>query len=697
LSRLGTLLPAALLALAGPWSAARAEVAEPEPDQVPEEVVIRAGRERPEGPAAGAAELVEVAGEARRLATVAEILSRAVGVQVRRLGGLGSFGLASIRGSSPSQVPVYLDGVLLNAGGMSAVDLGELSLDLLESIVVHRGQTPVRLPVAGLGGAIELRTRALGGALAEAGLSVGSWSTIRLFGLASGARGPLRALALGSLTSSRGDFAYLNRNGTLFETGDDRVQRRENNAHRGGAALVKLDAQAGAWRLSLFESLHGRRQGLPGIDSLPTREASLATVRNVLGLRGVRPLGEAALLGLSFGHLLHETAFDDTRPPHGEIGLGLQRTRTATQAVDAGLDAAWSPGPEHALSARLDLRWERLEARELLSGAAFSPKRRLRGQLGLEHEWRPLSRLCLVPAGRLGLRHAAWRGGELAPGLGQARPRAATDLDWQVGLGARWDVGAGVWLRANLGRYVRVPDLVELFGDQGSLVGNPELEPERGLTADLGAGYVFSGSGVLGLARLEFNLFGTWSEGLISLVQNSQSSVRPENLDGADILGLEAILRLEVWEHLSLAGNYTYLFARGRSEAPYLDGKRLPGRPAHEAHLRVEGRLARPGFGVGAWLSLDYAGQNHLDAANLKEDALARLLLGAGLRLERPREGLSLTLEVHNLLDCITLRDGQGRLRPLRDFESFPLPGRTVMATLHWRGAWEETHGDRER
>ncbi|MCK7491335.1 MAG: hypothetical protein MZW92_06175, partial [Comamonadaceae bacterium] len=100
------------------------------------------GRARParaasEAPAVGCAEVVEVAGEARAWPRWRRCCPRAVGVQVRRLGGLGSFGLASIRGSSAAQVPIYLDGLLLNAGGLSAVDLGELSLDteLLKKVV----------------------------------------------------------------------------------------------------------------------------------------------------------------------------------------------------------------------------------------------------------------------------------------------------------------------------------------------------------------------------------------------------------------------------------------------------------------------------------------------------------------------------------------------------------------------------------
>jgi hypothetical protein len=31
------------------------------------------------------------------------------------------------------------------------------------------------------------------------------------------------------------------------------------------------------------------------------------------------------------------------------------------------------------------------------------------------------------------------------------------------------------------------------------------------------------------------------------------------------------------------------------------------------------------------------------------------------------------------------VKDEEGRLRPVRDFEAFPLPGRTILATINWR------------
>ena len=45
-------------------------------------------------------------------------------------------------------------------------------------------------------------------------------------------------------------------------------------------------------------------------------------------------------------------------------------------------------------------------------------------------------------------------------------------------LGARLGLGRGLEVRANWARANRAPGFVELFGDQGSVTGNPALRPE---------------------------------------------------------------------------------------------------------------------------------------------------------------------------------------------------------------------------
>ena len=648
------------------------------------ETEVRGYELRPTDESTTFGETIDVSEKTRGSSSVGEVLSEASGVQVRRAGGPGSPAATSIRGSTSSQVPIYLDGVRLNAGGFPTVDLSILSLDTLSEIQVYRGGAPLGVGGAGIGGAVSMHTRLAERPLSEIAVGYGSWNTARLTALRMDRIDELGFLGVLSVEGSEGDFRYLNRNGTLHNTDDDRIRRRSNNQSLGYGNLLKLDGPlGGCWRWIAANDLHQRRRGVPGIDSLPTSRARMSTFRDAASLRLEGPLDDDLRLEVETSYLLIREDFDDT---YNEIGIGYQRTISRADTVESSalLEADLAEG--HITSLRAEGNFESFGYRELVAGESPDPARRLRTSLGLQHRWLPWEQLSLVPALRVELHRSKFGGGELAGDISRATASDSTDVFFSPSFGARWEAVEGLFFRANVGRYLRTPDLSELYGDRGSVIGNPELEPEVGINADAGASWIHSGTNEgLTLLRLDVAWFGSWAEDLITYVQNSQNTIRPENVDAARILGVETGLHLLAADLVSLQGNYTYLDAINLSDKPYHDGKRLPGRPQHEAYARLElGRTAQR-WGGAVWFDADWAGKVYLDQANLKEDAMGRMLLGLGYRIERPREGLTLTLEVENLLDTITLQDADGNDRPVRDYDGFPLPGRTVMATLHWK------------
>src|SRR4051812_35806438 len=117
---LGTFLCSGLFALSLP---ARAD-APPDPSFA---TVVRAepeGRPRTDDPAP--MRRVRPAELERFTLSIADVLRGEVGVQIRS-GGLAQASAALLRGSSPQQIAVFLDGIPLNRGGLAAVDLSQLA------------------------------------------------------------------------------------------------------------------------------------------------------------------------------------------------------------------------------------------------------------------------------------------------------------------------------------------------------------------------------------------------------------------------------------------------------------------------------------------------------------------------------------------------------------------------------------------
>jgi iron complex outermembrane receptor protein len=645
------------------------------------ETVVTSYHIRPTDQVTGFAETIDVSDEVKATRSVSEILSDSVGVQVRATGGLGSYGAASIRGSTAGQVPIFLDGVLLNVGGLSSVNLGQLSLDVIETIEIYRGNVPVALGTAGIGGAIALKTRSFTEPVSEVAAGYGSWNTWRLFALHGNLIGPVSALVILSAQGSEGDFRYFNHNGTLRDPSDDKIQTRENNQHKAYGGLVKVGARIRTWEWTLLNDLFVKKQNIAGMGNTPARDANLSLLRDTLNLRFSGPVSPHVKLRLDANYLTLQQDYQDVQ---AEISMIAERTKSSTNVVGGSAVMETEFTPKHRSCFRVASHYEQFRLLELVRDNQ-SKSHRVRTELALEHNWSPVENLAIVPAFRMEFLNSRFEPLPDREVAGDDAQQTAFNFLWSPTLGVRYEVIPGLILRANGGRYARPPSLVELFSSHGAIQSNPDLNPEIGINADAGITYILPGKGPLDFLRIDAAWFGSWVDDLIVYVQTSQNTVRPQNLDSAEIHGLESDLSISMWKIVALKANYTYLHGINKSDKPYHNGKRIPGRPVHQAYGKIQVGHIFSRVGAQVWFDVNYTDTIYLHPANLTEDIPSLTMLGLGGRIELVRERLTLTLEARNLLDTLTVVDSDGLKNMVRNFDGFPLPGRTILATIHWK------------
>ena len=200
-----------------------------------------------------------------KVQSVADVLSESVGVQVRRFGGLGAFSTVSIRGSTPNQVEVYLDNVLLNTANAGLVDLGSIPLDNVDHIEIYRGFAPLQLGAGSIGGAINLVTRPVAGATTNsASLSYGSFDTRKVTLYRSQGFEKIGYVVLFNYMESLGNFQFFDDNGTPLNSLDDEIATRQNNGFRAFNGNVKGEAFLGGWQFTLSNDIYTKNQGVPG-------------------------------------------------------------------------------------------------------------------------------------------------------------------------------------------------------------------------------------------------------------------------------------------------------------------------------------------------------------------------------------------------------------------------------------------------
>ncbi len=610
----------------------------------------------------GAVTSLDLRASGRTAEGLGELVDRAPGVHVRRLGdGLGAQSL-TLRGAPGGHVTVALDGVVLNDGASDGVDLSLVAPALVERADVHRGGVPVGLGVSGLGGAVALYTRSLpprASAWVTAGM--GSFGARRVAALVAGRAGPWRSLLAVGWRSTDGDYSYYDDGGTPLNLGAFRP-RRNNDAEALDLLWRACRGETPSRRQCLTVLAGWRERGVAGVVPFQS-DGPFARQRRVL-VRLDQPWRLGPVSGGAFVSLV---AREDRFVNDGPVPLGYGGDdRTATRLAEIGTRLA-TRGPRAGIEAFVRARAEDFAP----TGPSTS---------------RAASRQSVYGAveahlTRASLRAEATLSAEALRDQQDALAGVRTLLSPRAGL--RWRPIPALLLRTTVGYYQRAPSLSDLYGDRGSLQGDPNLRPERALNADLGA-VVTLHRRTLRL-RAETSLWARRVDDLIVLQQTSRGTLRPFNLDGASILGAELELRASLGSTLSGRVSYGLTDARARSREAGLDGLRVPLVPAYDlaASLGMTFGPAR------LEADLSWVSSSVLDRSN-RAEVPGRTLVGASLTLAVPRApGLSLRVAATNLLDLRTVSRTQSLgattlTRPvaIQDVFGFPLPGRAVFVSL---------------
>lgn len=643
----------ALLALALPALPARAHAED-------EEVLVR-GHGGAQGGFVSRARLED---SPREITDAASLVEPLPGVHVRRLGADDSFATMSIRGSTSTQVMVYLAGVPLTGGADPTLDLATLPLWPGTEARVYRSFAPASLGRASLGGTLVLlppnprRPPAT-----DVWAGVGSFGQRRVrIGDVRGDPDEVRVSTGLSASRSDDDFSYFD---PLSRT--DRVRENAGHAAANGLVSVALPVRFGERRgaLTMTALAQGRKQELPGTITNATPFQSVRSSRLVSALELTVPAAEGTI-GLRGWGRREGIALRDSLE-------STQRTQGPAETDDAILAAGGSAGYKlQAIEVRVDGSAERYAPGTWIGGSRPPGARRTNAGVAMDASTR--AGLFTFAASARG---DAWiDAAEDGTSTTEARPTGHAGAELALG---------HVAIATHAGYLARPPSFVERFGNAGGFIGEPDLRPESAATVDLGATYRTK-EGLFSI-ELEGAVFGTWAEDLIVFVPvGAYGRGKAENIGRARLLGLEEALRARLGEvslrvshtALSTANGSECLVVRGACERPP-----LPGRPEHDlvADLAWEHGILRLRYGIDVMSGM---------RADPRGTVIVppRVLHGASARVTVAR-GLTVTFDVRNFFDLRTAEYegvaglGGGR-RPIGDLFDFPIPGRRFLVTARY-------------
>lgn len=563
-----------------------------------------------------------------------DVLRTQPGVAVTESGGFGAPATASIRGATAADTPIYLAGVRLNDDVGGTADLSLVPLWLIERIEIYRGNAPLEADRFGPGGAIFFEPRRPSKPFGGAGVYGGAWGA----GKAWAYQG-LRAEGVSALVGVSADHAtnrypFLNDHGTLFDPSSATPDRRQN------ADETTLDA----WGLARVELGRGatvdvlangitREQGVPSLSLLPTRRAR-STSHRALGSVIVRvPLGEGdrVVLESRTSVLMAGTSYDD---PLLELALYTKRLTVTGTRVEEAAGASIEIGDRLRLRPLVSVAHEALDREP--DTIPLGRAHREFGRLAVGGEARAASFLNV---------HALASGECHHTG---ARASATCDVlepTGRIGL----ELGEGrLRVLTNVGRYVRVPTLGEVYGVASTVHGNANLLPESGYTTDAGLRLQSKRHGYFDGAFVDAFGFARWASGLIAYARAGQGFVVPYNVGHARVVGAEILASVAFFKILRAEVAATFLDPRDTSATRTTVNDVLPYRSRLIGAPRVRADWKRPSrdgvSGLGGELRAVYQSSRYADAAGLgvideqlSVDAEAYVALFDGLLTARVR------------------------------------------------------------
>lgn len=520
---------------------------------------------------------------ARGLRFVQDALREVPGAVTVQAGSYGGVSSLFLRGGESDYVKVLIDGVPVNQSG-GAYNWGNLTTDNVERIEILRGPASVVYGSDAVTGVVQVFTRGgSAGFAVEGGAEAGSFGTLSGNAAVRGGSQRVNYSADVSRISTDGIYPFNNDYGNTVVSGTIR-----------GAAGAQTD-------VALAARFSDNRYNFPTDFSGFLADSNQSNAEQALsaGLDVGRRLNDRLEVRFTAGGSRTDGEFDD-RPDHAGDTAGFGFASRRDSRGDRG---------------NLDLRLNAYPSAVLTLTAGSQVERETERQSGeTTSNFGGIVTTPDVPFDRGRTTFGYYSQGLLdLPGGLALNLNARVDHNSEFGTfftyraGAVYRLRSQTRIRGSVGRAFKAPTFCEQFCNAPFVVGDPEIQPERSTSWEVGVEQ--------NLLSRRLALWATYFDQRFRdmiLYDGSAPPGQPTYLNGAAARahGVEGGIGAELGSGIRASASYTYLRAeatgdRNMASPTFAAGERLIRRPSHSAQLTLRAQVFRRAR-IGA--SLIYVG-----------------------------------------------------------------------------------------
>ncbi len=466
---------------------------------------------------------------------LAGIIRNIAGLEIMDYGSQGDVKAISIRGSSPEQVLIMIDGQVVNDPQTGKIDLGLIPSDMIKKIEVYRGPASALYGANALGGVINIITKSgEEEKKGTAGVNYGSYSTQKY---------------QASYQNKSDDMGYFFTGG-YYKTEGDRENSQLDKVSLMGKISKEVDQQTD---LYLAIRYHDYQRGLPGSLDYPTPNAQQDDRNFNLNFKWQKR-EEDKDINIMAWYDFHRLYYDNP-DEWGHAGASIHKTHTIGLSFD-NTHYNFSFNNENIESDHT-FTWGGEIKQHSLDSTDIGTQQDLNGAVFIQDVWLPAEERDLSITAGLRYDYHQIFGGQFNPRIGISY-RLQDELS----------------IHASVGRAYRAPTYDDLYWpEDGYVGGNPNLLPETAWAYEVGLHFINEE----GDTQAELNIFRKNVNDLINWATDSEGVWRPSNIGSARVGGAEVILKKEIDEHFLGNINYTYLNARDLNTDTQLKAKHKYG------------------------------------------------------------------------------------------------------------------------